>query len=72
MFLDIFAYVDDVIGNISHDIVKLLFATGRWVDKEIPQDKYPKITERIGDSPPQYIDWNEEDEDFDEDKEVDE
>jgi len=39
------------------------------IDKEIPQEKYPKITERVGDSPPQYLDWDEEDEDFDEDEE---
>jgi len=32
------------------------------IDKEIPQDKYPKIIERIGKSPPQYIGFDEEDE----------
>lgn len=32
------------------------------IDDKIPEGKYPKITERIGDSPPQYPDWDEEEE----------
>ena len=38
------------------------------IDGEIPAGKYPKVTERIGVSPPQYADWDEEEED-DEDEE---
>jgi hypothetical protein len=29
------------------------------IEEEAPQDKYPKITGRIGESPPQYPDWEE-------------
>jgi hypothetical protein len=43
------------------------------IDSEIPSGKYPKVTKRVGDSPPQYADWDEEEEDdedeFDEDEE---
>jgi hypothetical protein len=36
------------------------------IDDEIPEGKYPKIIGRIGESPPQYPDFDEEDEDEDE------
>lgn len=32
------------------------------IDEEAPKGKYPKVIKRIGQSPPQYIDWEEEDE----------
>jgi len=32
------------------------------IDDKTPEGKYPRITERIGDSPPQYTDWDEEEE----------
>lgn len=32
------------------------------IDDEIPRGKYPKVTKRMGKSPPQYVDWDEEDE----------
>lgn len=28
----------------------------------VPRRRYPRVTERIGDSPPQYVDWDEESE----------
>jgi hypothetical protein len=37
-----------------------------------PGVKYPRVTDRTGDSPPQYVDWDDEDEDYDEDDEDDE
>jgi hypothetical protein len=27
---------------------------------EVPKGKFPRITNRVGESPPQYIDWDEE------------
>ena len=30
------------------------------VADDVPKGRYPQITERIGESPPQYIDWDEE------------
>jgi hypothetical protein len=27
---------------------------------EAPRGKYPKVTKRVGKSPPQYVDWDEE------------
>lgn len=32
------------------------------IGEATPRARYPKVTERIGESPPQYIDWDEEDE----------
>ena len=40
------------------------------ITDEVPKGKYPKLTESVGESPPQYIDWDEEedeDDDYDED-----
>lgn len=31
------------------------------VDSKVPKGKYPKVVKRIGKSPPQYADWDEED-----------
>ncbi len=31
-------------------------------DEEASKGRYPKVTERVGDSPPQYVEWDEEDE----------
>jgi len=33
------------------------------IHDEVPRGRYPKITKRTGESPPQYIDWDEEDDD---------
>ena len=30
------------------------------VEDEAPRGKYPRVTKRVGESPPQYIDWDEE------------
>ncbi len=35
------------------------------IDDEIPKGRYPAITGRVGESPPQYPDWGDEDEDWD-------
>ncbi|MBI4082557.1 MAG: plasmid pRiA4b ORF-3 family protein [Candidatus Lambdaproteobacteria bacterium] len=35
---------------------------------EAPKGKYPKLTARVGESPPQYPDWDDEDEDYDDDE----
>jgi len=44
--------------------------TVRTVQDEAPAGKYPQVTATVGESPPQYIDWDEEeDEDEDEDEE---
>ena len=32
------------------------------IEDETPRGKYPKLAKRVGKSPPQYIDWDEEDE----------
>jgi len=32
------------------------------IEEETERGKYPKVTKRIGDSPPQYVNWDEEDE----------
>ena len=31
------------------------------IDDKVPKGKYPKVVKRIGKSPPQYVDWDEED-----------
>lgn len=31
------------------------------VEDVVPRGKYPKVTKRVGKSPPQYVDWDEED-----------
>jgi hypothetical protein len=31
------------------------------IHDEVPRGRYPKITTRTGESPPQYVDWDEED-----------
>jgi hypothetical protein len=41
------------------------------IHDEVPKGRYPKITQRMGESPPQYIDWDE-DEDEDDWEEGDE
>jgi len=33
------------------------------IEEGVPKGKYPKVVERVGDSPPQYMDWTEEEED---------
>ena len=30
------------------------------IQDEIPKEKYPRVTKRVGASPPQYVDWDEE------------
>jgi len=30
------------------------------IDDEAPKGRYPKLTNRVGESPPQYVDWEEE------------
>lgn len=32
------------------------------VEEKVPRGKYPRVTKRVGKSPPQYVDWEEEDE----------
>ena len=59
------------IGSLN---LKLDQAFGYWFDfgdnwmhqidvidikKAIPKKRYPKVTKRTGESPPQYIDWDE-------------
>jgi hypothetical protein len=36
--------------------------TVKAIEDEVPKGKYPKVTERVGESPPQYPDFDEEDE----------
>ncbi|MCX6647558.1 MAG: hypothetical protein NTY09_14540 [bacterium] len=36
------------------------------IGEEIPKGKYPRVTERVGDNPPQYPDPDEEEEEWDE------
>ncbi|HUW85075.1 MAG TPA: plasmid pRiA4b ORF-3 family protein [Phycisphaerae bacterium] len=33
------------------------------IEDKAPRGKYPKVTKRVGKSPPQYVDWGEEDDD---------
>ena len=39
------------------------------IDDEIPKGRYPAIAGRVGESPPQYPDWGDEDEDWDDEDE---
>jgi hypothetical protein len=32
------------------------------VEEKAARGKYPRVTKRVGKSPPQYVDWDEEDE----------
>ena len=32
------------------------------IKEKVPKGKYPQVTKRVGESPPQYLDWDEEDE----------
>jgi hypothetical protein len=32
------------------------------IEDKVPRGKFPRVTKRVGKSPPQYIDWDEEDE----------
>jgi hypothetical protein len=32
------------------------------VEEKAGREKYPKVTKRVGESPPQYVDWDEDDE----------
>ena len=36
------------------------------IDEKAPRGKYPRVTERIGESPPQYVDWEEEEDEYEE------
>lgn len=40
------------------------------IENECPKGKYPKVVERVGESPPQYPNWD--DEDYDEEDDIDE
>lgn len=47
------------------------------ISDEVPKGKYPKVVERVGESPPQYPDWDEDgfdegDDEFDAESEADE
>jgi hypothetical protein len=35
------------------------------IENKVPKMKYPQVTERIGESPPQYVDYDEEDDPWD-------
>jgi hypothetical protein len=37
-------------------------------DPQAPPGDYPRVTKRVGDSPPQYLDWDEEEEDWEDDE----
>lgn len=49
-----FGYLFDYGDNWQHQIDVIA------IQDEIPKGRYPKVTERVGDSPPQYPDWDEE------------
>jgi len=38
------------------------------IEEQAPSGRYPKVTKRVGASPPQYPDWEEEDEDTEDDE----
>lgn len=42
------------------------------IEEEVPKGKYPKVTERVGESPPQYMNWDEEEDEEDEGEDDDE
>lgn len=60
---DIFYYWFDFGDDWIHEIEVVA------IEDEISIDKYPKITGRIGNSPPQYPDWDEDEDEYDEDDE---
>jgi len=39
------------------------------VGEATAKTRYPRVTESVGDSPPQYVDWDEEEEEWDEEEE---
>jgi len=51
---EIFGYWFDFGDDWWHQVTVLA------IHDEIPRGRYPKITERVGESPPQYVDWDEE------------
>lgn len=66
-------------GTIGSLDLKVDEAFGYWFDfgddwwhqinvvaikDKVPRGKYPKVTKRVGQSPPQYVDWDEEEEDW--------
>ncbi len=51
----IFYYLFDYGDRWWHQIKVLAF------NEEEPKGRYPKVTDRVGDSPPQYVGWDEED-----------
>jgi hypothetical protein len=58
-----FGYWFDFGDNWYHQINVLA------IGEATPRARYPKVTERVGESPPQYVDWDEEDEECEEDAE---
>jgi hypothetical protein len=53
---DVFGYWFDFGDSWWHQIDVLA------IEDHAPPGDYPKVTERVGESPPQYPDWEEEDE----------
>ncbi len=53
---DVFGYWFDFGDDWWHQISVVA------IEDEARRGKYPKVTESIGESPPQYVDWDEEDE----------
>jgi hypothetical protein len=41
------------------------------ISDELPPGKFPQIVDRVGDSPPQYQPWDDEDDDFEDDEDFD-
>ncbi|MBM3500421.1 MAG: plasmid pRiA4b ORF-3 family protein [Armatimonadetes bacterium] len=51
-----FGYWFDFGDNWYHEIDVVA------IGEVVPRRRYPRVTERVGESPPQYVDWDEEDE----------
>lgn len=56
-----FVYWFDFGDNWWHQI------TVRAIHDDVPTGPYPKVTQKTGESPPQYMDWDEEEDDDDDD-----
>ncbi len=56
---DLFRYWFDFGDDWWHQITVVA------IHEEIPRGLYPKITQKTGDSPPQYINWDDEDDEDD-------
>ena len=47
-------------NSVLFSFIKIAKSCVIDIKKSTPKKRYPKVTKRTGESPPQYIDWDEE------------